>query len=108
MERDVLIRLKSLVDSDSLEPLAFFKICALMGVSFAAALSAASASPALATTLASISPAPSGYADLIDPTAASYLEAAAAVDDPVAAEFDDHFFVKKSGEPFPKFDKAPD
>ena len=108
MERDVLARLKSVVDSGSIEPIMFFKLCALMGVSFAAALSVASASPAFAKTLASISPAPSGYADLIDPTVVAYIDAAGAIDGDAADQFEDHFFVQKSGEPFHKFDKAPD
>jgi hypothetical protein len=108
MERDVLARLKSLVDGGRIEPIMFFRLCALMGVSFAAAMSSASASPAFAMTLASISPAPSGYVDLIDPHLAAYVDAAGTTDGPTADEFDDHFFVKKSGEPFSKFDKAPD
>jgi hypothetical protein len=108
MERDVLARLKSLVDGGSIEPVMFFKLCALMGVSFAAALSVASASPAFAKTLDSISPAPSGYGDLIAPTVAAYVAAAGAIGGSAADQFEDHFFVQKSGEPFHKFDKAPD
>jgi len=71
-------------------------------------MSAASASPAFARTLASISPAPSGYVDLIEPNVAAYVDAVGTTNDSTAEDFEDHFFVKKSGEPFPKFDKAPD
>ena len=79
-----------------------------MGISFAAAMALAADSPAFAKTVASISPAPSGYADIVGPDVVAYLDAVAATDSPSpTAEFDDHFFVQKSGEPFPKFDKAP-
>jgi hypothetical protein len=108
MERDVLARIKPLVDGNRIEPAMFFRLCALMGISFAAAMALAADSPAFAKTVASISPAPSGYADIVGPDVVAYLDAVAATDSPSpTAEFDDHFFVQKSGEPFPKFDKAP-
>jgi hypothetical protein len=116
MERDILDRLKSLIDDDLIEPAMFFKVCALMGVSFAAAIAVASSSPAFASTLAAASPVPSSYADFVSPDVIAYTDAVRAADStnanrPFFGKISgepyhafDNFFVKKSGEPYHAFD----
>jgi hypothetical protein len=110
MEEKILARLKPLFDGGRIEPAMFFRVCALMGVSFATAMAAALSSPAFAKTVAAASSAPSGYSDFLGPDVMRYVDAVTesnrANDDP--NPFDDHYFDKKSGEPFSKFDKAPD
>jgi hypothetical protein len=110
MEQDVLRRLRPLIDGGRVEPAMFFRVCALMGISFAAAMATALSSPAFAKTIAAASSAPSSYADFVGPDVLAYIDATATTnrsnDDP--NPFDDHYFVQKSGEPFSKFDKAPD
>ena len=110
MEQDVLAKLKPLVDEGRIEPAMFFRICALMGVSFAAAMALASSSPAFARPLADASPAPSSYADVLgaEVMAAVGEIASRAGASGQADPFNDNYFVKTSGEPFHKFDKAPD
>ena len=110
MEPDVLARLKRLVDNGSIEPITFFRVCALMGVSFAAAMAVALSSPVFARTVGSVSPRASTYAEIVGPDVVAYIDALGATNNPSGAvdQFDDHYFVQKSGEPFHNFDKAPD
>jgi hypothetical protein len=107
MEKDVLQRLKPLLDAGRIEPAMFFRVCALMGVSFAAAASVAASSPAFAGADGA-SGLPSGYAEVVDARLMAYLDVAKAHTSGQADPFDDKYWVKRSGEPFPKFDKAPD
>ena len=110
MEQDVLARLKPLIDGDRIEPAMFFRICALMGVSFAAAMAVASSSPAFAKTFDGAWPEPSSYADFVDPDVLAFVnDASTSVGASADADpFSDNYFVKSSGEPFHKFDKAAD
>ncbi len=106
MEQDVLAKLKPLIDGGRIEPAMFFRVCALMGISFAAAMAVASSSPAFAETLAVASPAPSGYADFVGPDVLAFVNDAGTSVDASADPFSDNYFVQKSGEPFHMFDKA--
>jgi hypothetical protein len=110
MERDVLARLKRLADSGRIEPATFFRVRALMGVSFAAAMAVALSSPVFAKAVASASPRASTYADFVGPDVVAYIDAVGATNGLRAGDepFDDHYFGESSGEPFHKFDKAPD
>ena len=95
MEQEILGRLKPLVDSGAIEPAMFFRVCALMGVPFAAAEKAAPRSAA------------GSYAEVVNPDVLAFLNDAGMRPMGESEAFDDNYFVKKSGEPFPKFDKAP-
>jgi hypothetical protein len=106
MEQDVLARLKPLVDGGRIEPAMFFRVCALMGVSFAAAMALASIAPAFAEIL-EVSPAPLSYADFVGPDLLAFVNEAGTSEHASPDPFSDNYWVKKSGEPFPKFSKAP-
>lgn len=108
MEQDVLARLKPLIDGDRIEPAMFFRICVLMGISFAAAMAVASSSPAFAKTLDGAWPESSSYADFVGPDVLAFVNDTVTSMGADADPFSDNYFVKSSGEPFHKFDKAAD
>lgn len=106
MEKDVLARLKRLVDNGGIEPSAFFRLCALMGVSFAAAMLVAQSTPALAQRMASASLTASSYAELVGPDVISYINVLAVANGINGDETGDEPFSKASTVPFSKFSKS--
>jgi len=99
MEKTIVSRLAVLVESRRLTLAEFFRVCALLGVSFTAAAAAISASSAWAEVAAKSAPSSLSYASFVSSDVLEFLngtrgEAEVAETPP----FSDHFFSKTSGD----------